>query len=432
MGLAGAKTLAKALQVNTRLETIYLDRNQLTTNGFIDIAYALERNFTLKHLATPVQDVHQAMLKQPERTEAAVNKIQEDIRRNNLPATANLRAMRMQAAANAAAGGGGGHYLANSYAPLDQGLFSVIEKTSHYLVQALASRKNDDAVAIVDSNRIPSVESIDLTLDRGDSPSVPEPVLRSSEYLIRDVANIRGLLGKMQELYTKTNPTAVVMGSGNNIGDTLARRMSSSTSNGYAIARPLEAEIVSFAKELRRTFEVQIMSIGEKMIRYLREELPQVFSQSAHLERDLKELVEVATGHNSLVPSIEYFYKCLTDAAAGVAWSVKLEAILDSIAGQLCKRVLLELNGCLMAAHKAVTGGGGEGKMLQDISLQLHGRSLTPEVLAGRTWHESGSSYESSDLNEASLLDTNANNALVSVAMSMSLCLVLCLSINFR
>ena len=77
MGLAGAKTLAKALQVNNRLETIYLDRNFITTAGFIDIAYALERNYTLKYLPVPVQDVQAAMIKMADRTEAAITKIQE-------------------------------------------------------------------------------------------------------------------------------------------------------------------------------------------------------------------------------------------------------------------------------------------------------------------------------------------------------------------
>lgn len=415
MGLLGSKTLAKALQVNTRLETIYLDRNQITTNGLIDIAYALERNFTLKHLSTPVQDVHQAMLKTPERTEAAINKIQESIRRNNLPSTAHLRTVRMQAAVSA-----NGQYLSSgsSIALVDQGLFSAIERTSQQLAQALPS---SGSVALVGSNRIPSIDSIDLNLDGGDSPSLPDSVLRSSEYLVRDVANIRGLLSKMQDLFTKTHFAPLAMGN-NNIGDTLARRMSFSTTNGIPIVRPLEAEVVSFAKELRRTFEVQISSICQLMVRYLREELPEVFNQSTHLERDLKELIEVATADSSLVPSIEYFYKCLTEATASVAWSVKLETILDSIAAQLCNRVLHELNRCLVMAHKAVTGGvNADGKTLMDISLLLHGRSLTPEVFGGRIWHESGSSHESSDINETSLLDTNANNALVSGSFAFQL-----------
>ena len=34
MGDVGARLLAKALQINTRLKTIYLDRNNITLQGY--------------------------------------------------------------------------------------------------------------------------------------------------------------------------------------------------------------------------------------------------------------------------------------------------------------------------------------------------------------------------------------------------------------
>lgn len=43
MGDAGAKTLAKALQINTKLRTVLWDRNNVTSQGFQDIAYALDK-----------------------------------------------------------------------------------------------------------------------------------------------------------------------------------------------------------------------------------------------------------------------------------------------------------------------------------------------------------------------------------------------------
>jgi hypothetical protein len=43
MGDEGARVLAKALQINSKLRTIYLDRNYVTQNGFRDIAMALEK-----------------------------------------------------------------------------------------------------------------------------------------------------------------------------------------------------------------------------------------------------------------------------------------------------------------------------------------------------------------------------------------------------
>lgn len=43
IGDGGARLLAKALQINTRIRTIYYDRNNITLQGYCDLAYALER-----------------------------------------------------------------------------------------------------------------------------------------------------------------------------------------------------------------------------------------------------------------------------------------------------------------------------------------------------------------------------------------------------
>ena len=43
MGDFGARMLAKALQINTKLQTIYWDRNHTTSQGFQDIAAALNK-----------------------------------------------------------------------------------------------------------------------------------------------------------------------------------------------------------------------------------------------------------------------------------------------------------------------------------------------------------------------------------------------------
>lgn len=42
MGNFGARLLAKALQINVSLKTIIIDRNQITGDGFADIAHALK------------------------------------------------------------------------------------------------------------------------------------------------------------------------------------------------------------------------------------------------------------------------------------------------------------------------------------------------------------------------------------------------------
>lgn len=43
MGDFGARMLSKALQINNKLKTIYLDKNGITAPGFTDIADALEK-----------------------------------------------------------------------------------------------------------------------------------------------------------------------------------------------------------------------------------------------------------------------------------------------------------------------------------------------------------------------------------------------------
>ncbi|RXM33565.1 Leucine-rich repeat-containing protein 16B [Acipenser ruthenus] len=97
MGDTGAKMLAKALQINTKLRTVIWDRNNTTAIGFLDVANALEKNYTLKSLAMPVSDVAQASRSNPEKTEEALQKIQSSLLRNNQRYSAfSDRASRLQ------------------------------------------------------------------------------------------------------------------------------------------------------------------------------------------------------------------------------------------------------------------------------------------------------------------------------------------------
>uniref|UniRef100_A0A8B9SNZ2 Capping protein regulator and myosin 1 linker 2 n=1 Tax=Anas platyrhynchos TaxID=8839 RepID=A0A8B9SNZ2_ANAPL len=75
MGDTGAKMLAKALQINTKLRTVVWDRNNTTALGLLEVAQALERNYTLKSMPLPMSDVAQAYRSNPERTEEAVHKV---------------------------------------------------------------------------------------------------------------------------------------------------------------------------------------------------------------------------------------------------------------------------------------------------------------------------------------------------------------------
>ncbi|KAL3185119.1 hypothetical protein MRX96_030999 [Rhipicephalus microplus] len=97
MGLNGAKTLAKALQINSKLKSILWDRNSTPAQGFQDIAYALEKNFTLRYMPCPVVDITLAMKIAPERTETAWKKISELLHRNVSPKKhSNSQAFRLQ------------------------------------------------------------------------------------------------------------------------------------------------------------------------------------------------------------------------------------------------------------------------------------------------------------------------------------------------
>ncbi|XP_068022698.1 capping protein, Arp2/3 and myosin-I linker protein 2 [Melanerpes formicivorus] len=84
MGDSGAKMLAKALQTNTKLRTVVWDRNNTTAQGLLEVAQALERNYSLKSMPLPVSDVAQAFRSHPQRTQEAVHKLQACLARNQL------------------------------------------------------------------------------------------------------------------------------------------------------------------------------------------------------------------------------------------------------------------------------------------------------------------------------------------------------------
>ncbi|NXC70394.1 CARL2 protein, partial [Anhinga anhinga] len=96
MGDTGAKMLAKALQINTKLRTVVWDRNNTTAHGLLEVAQALERNYTLKSMPLPMCDVAQAYRSNPEKTEEAVHKLQSCLTRNQLRRTLPTQTFRLQ------------------------------------------------------------------------------------------------------------------------------------------------------------------------------------------------------------------------------------------------------------------------------------------------------------------------------------------------
>ncbi|KAL0962322.1 hypothetical protein UPYG_G00338620 [Umbra pygmaea] len=83
MGDMGAKMLAKALQINTKLRTVIWDKNNVTLQGLQDVAAALEKNHTIRFMPVPIIDAAQALKASPERTEDALLKMEQYLLRNH-------------------------------------------------------------------------------------------------------------------------------------------------------------------------------------------------------------------------------------------------------------------------------------------------------------------------------------------------------------
>ncbi|XP_033114456.1 F-actin-uncapping protein LRRC16A-like isoform X2 [Anneissia japonica] len=79
----GAKMLAKALMINSKLEFVNCDRNNITADGYREIANALERNYTLKEFPMPVHDIHNNSRQDCSKLEAPLHRIQQLIQRNH-------------------------------------------------------------------------------------------------------------------------------------------------------------------------------------------------------------------------------------------------------------------------------------------------------------------------------------------------------------
>lgn len=97
IGDIGARLLAKALQINTKLKTIMLDRNNITLQGYSDIVYALENNNVMRNIPFPIFDVAPCLKSHPDRTDALMRKMQEYLQRNSLGLKrVNGQAFRLQ------------------------------------------------------------------------------------------------------------------------------------------------------------------------------------------------------------------------------------------------------------------------------------------------------------------------------------------------
>jgi len=82
IGDEGAKLFAKALQINTKLRKISLDRNGITLKGFESLAASMKRNYSLQLLPVPFSDIYPLMKSNGEAVKKCFEKIDELLLRN--------------------------------------------------------------------------------------------------------------------------------------------------------------------------------------------------------------------------------------------------------------------------------------------------------------------------------------------------------------
>ena len=59
--------------------------NRIVFAGYQDITYALQSNFTMKHIPFPTFDLQPAMKTSPERVDAIIRRMQDSLQRNSDP-----------------------------------------------------------------------------------------------------------------------------------------------------------------------------------------------------------------------------------------------------------------------------------------------------------------------------------------------------------
>ncbi|CAG0915160.1 unnamed protein product [Notodromas monacha] len=158
MGDSGARLLAKALQINSKLRSVAYDRNGIGLQGFQDIASALESNYSLKSMPFPIHDVMTCLKAAPDKTEAVMKRIQDLLQRNVSPKKySNGQAFRLQ-----------------------QGF--LMSSTQQ----------------MVDKLVIQTQDTIRILRQQGDSAISPE--IENAEHLICDADNSKQLLTRLHEV----------------------------------------------------------------------------------------------------------------------------------------------------------------------------------------------------------------------------------------
>ncbi|XP_028985183.1 F-actin-uncapping protein LRRC16A-like isoform X2 [Betta splendens] len=158
MGDMGAKMLAKALQINSKLRTVIWDKNNTSPQGLQDVAAALEKNFTIRFMPIPIIDASQALKASPEKTEDALLKIENYLYRNHETRK----------------------YLQEQAYRLQQG---IVTTTTQQMIDRICVKVQDHLNSLRNSETDAIVEDV-----------------RSAENLIKDARNSKTLLPNLYHL----------------------------------------------------------------------------------------------------------------------------------------------------------------------------------------------------------------------------------------
>ncbi|KAM7420433.1 hypothetical protein PAMA_014922 [Pampus argenteus] len=158
MGDMGAKMLAKALQINSKLKTVIWDKNNTSPQGLQDVAAALEKNFTIRFMPIPIIDASQALKASPEKTEDALLKIENYLYRNHETRK----------------------YLQEQAYRLQQG---IVTTTTQQMIDRICVKVQDHLNSLRNSETDAIVEDV-----------------RSAESLIKDARNSKTLLPNLYHL----------------------------------------------------------------------------------------------------------------------------------------------------------------------------------------------------------------------------------------
>ncbi|KAK2518372.1 Lrrc16a [Columba guinea] len=320
MGDMGAKMLAKALQINTKLRTVIWDKNNITAQGFQDIAVALEnpylyvteyfhldldlmelpagtntpcsvmieekvirhctqRNYTLRFMPIPMNDASQALKTNPEKTEEALQKIENYLLRNHETRK----------------------YLQEQAYRLQQG---IVTSTTQQMIDRICVKVQDH----LNSLRNCGVDAV-------------QEDVKSAERLMRDAKNSKTLL-----------PNLYHLGGASWAG-----------ANG-SLSNPIQETLESMAGEVTRVVDEQLKTLLESMVDAAENLCPNVMKK-AHIREDL---IEASTEKISIPRT---FVKNVLLEQSGIDILNKISEVKLTVASFLSDRVVDEILDALSHCH---------------------------------------------------------------------------------